>query len=244
MEDIRVRQAIAHAISIKALINTVSGGHGRECIGLFDPECLGFNPSIRPFEYNPEKAQKLLVESGWLEQDEDGIRRNQGKILELKVLVDARSDLQKKIAMFIRQELQEIGMALKVVLYNDDYELTQEFLKINKIQAHLKSFIGGVDPDQSEDDWGCEKMRVADKLWINKNVEVNKLFEEGKVEQDKEKRTQVYQKIQKLICNNQPACFLYFIVDFHTISAKFKNTEEFFTPIMPFHTIKDWFIKE
>ncbi|MCK5592129.1 MAG: ABC transporter substrate-binding protein, partial [Candidatus Pacebacteria bacterium] len=37
LEDIRVRQAIAHSINTKSLINTVAGGYGMECTGPFYP---------------------------------------------------------------------------------------------------------------------------------------------------------------------------------------------------------------
>jgi len=242
LKDIRIRQAIAQAINVKRLINTVAGGYGMECSGPFSPNCLGCNPSIKLLEYNPDKAKQLLKNAGWIDANKDGILDKEGKTLKIKLLVDAKSNDQKRIAMFIRQELQEIGIMVEVVLYDDERILTKEFIKDNKVQAQLKLFLAGIDPDQEKDDWCPKETRTADKLWIYYDENINKLFELGKITHDKQDRKQIYQKIHKLIYKKQPACFLYFPSHFHAVSTRFKNTEEFFNINMPFYTIKNWHI--
>jgi peptide/nickel transport system substrate-binding protein len=72
--DIRVRQALNMAIDRKAMIDSLSGGHGAILNAPFSilwPESLytpleKLPPSAQQlFEYNPDKAKKLLAEAGY-----------------------------------------------------------------------------------------------------------------------------------------------------------------------------------
>jgi peptide/nickel transport system substrate-binding protein len=206
---------------------------------------LGFNPDIKPFEYNPEKAKALLDEAEWKDIDNDGILEKDGEELEIRVLVDARSDTYKKIIMVIRQQLQEIGIKIKIILYNDDTQLTKEFLMQNNPQAHLKFLLAGVDSaGQVELEWCSKEAKRVSKLWSCINEEVDRLFELGEVTQSKEERQKIYQNIHQLIYADQPVCFLYFPFLFHAISSNFENTDDFFTLSMPYYTMQDWLVKD
>ena len=244
LADKRVREAFTYGLDRKGLIERAASGYGLECNGPFYPQSLGFNPDVLPFEYSPQKSQELLAEAGWWDEDNDGILEKEGEELELRVLVDARSEIYKRIIMLIRQQLYEIGIKIKVLLYNDDSELTKEFLRQNRPQAHLKLFLGGINPDQTAEYWRSKKSKgiISSKLWIYKDEEVDKLFAVGEVTQDKKRRQEIYQKIHQLIYADQPACFLYFLYQFHVISAKFENAEEFFNVNMAYYTMKDWYL--
>ena len=244
LADKKVREAIAYGVDRKSLIERIAGGHGLECNGPFYPESLGFNPEIHPFEYSPEKAKALLDEAEWKDIDNDGILEKDGEELEIRVLVDARSDTYKKIIMVIRQQLQEIGIGIKVVLYNDDNMLTdEEFLKQNIPQAHLKLLLAGVDSaGQVKLEWCFKEAKRVSKLWSCINEEVDRLFELGEVTQSKEERQKIYQNIHQLIYEDQPICFLYFRFDFHAVSSKFENVDNFFNVNMPYYMMKDWYL--
>jgi len=245
LADKKVREAIAYGVDRKSLIERVVGGYGLECSGPFYPDSLGFNPEVKPFEYNPEKSKELLAEVGWQDKDNDGILEKEGENLEIRVLVDARSEIYKRIAMILRQQLQEIGIKIKVVLYNDDNMLTDEkFLRQNEPQAQLKLFLASLDPDQEAEDWNSKEPKRPDKLWTYKNKKVDRLFESGKITYNKEERQQIYQRIHQLIYEDQPACFLYFRFDFHALSRKFENMDKFFTVNMPYYMMKDWHLRK
>jgi len=244
LADKRIREAIAYGIDRKALTEKIAYGYGIECAGPFYPQSSVFNPSVKPFEYNPEKSLGLLKEAGWEDSDYDGILEKEGKELELRVLVDSKSEIYKRIIMTIRQQVQQIGIKIKVVLYDDETEITEEFLKKYRPQAHLKLFFAGtdIDPDQATITWYSEESKRVGNLWIYKNKKVDRLFELGGTIQDRKKRQAIYQRIHKIIYEDQPACFLYFPFVFHAVSAKFENVDEFFNLYMPYYTMKDWYI--
>jgi peptide/nickel transport system substrate-binding protein len=62
--DKRVRQAIAQAIDVDKIIKNVLEGNGIRLGSLFTKYHFGYDPSIRPYPFNPEAAKKLLAEAG------------------------------------------------------------------------------------------------------------------------------------------------------------------------------------
>jgi len=63
LKDVRVRQAINHAIDKATLIKTVFQGLAIPAKNPFAPSIWGYNDSIKDYEYSPEKAKKLLAEA-------------------------------------------------------------------------------------------------------------------------------------------------------------------------------------
>jgi peptide/nickel transport system substrate-binding protein len=62
--DLRVRQAVAHAIDVDAIIRTVLFGQGEryEEIGAGE---IGYDSALRPYGYDPKRARELLREAGY-----------------------------------------------------------------------------------------------------------------------------------------------------------------------------------
>ncbi|WP_299655387.1 ABC transporter substrate-binding protein [uncultured Tateyamaria sp.] len=64
--DARVRQAVAHAVNVPAILQTIMRGNAEAASQLVSPAMRGFSASLadRP-EYDPEKAKALLAEAGY-----------------------------------------------------------------------------------------------------------------------------------------------------------------------------------
>jgi peptide/nickel transport system substrate-binding protein len=63
--DLRVRQATAYAIDYKGITKYVMHDTAEPYGDIFPPYATGYDPSIKPIEYNPEKAKALLKEAGY-----------------------------------------------------------------------------------------------------------------------------------------------------------------------------------
>ncbi len=66
-DDVRVRQAVNYAIDLDLIIETIMGGRGEALGQPFAPNSFGFDPSIAPYPYDPDKAKSLLREAGYPE---------------------------------------------------------------------------------------------------------------------------------------------------------------------------------
>ena len=63
--DVRVRQALNHAIDKEALAEALYAGYAEVSQGqIMAPSFFGFNPDITPYEYDPDRARDLIAEAG------------------------------------------------------------------------------------------------------------------------------------------------------------------------------------
>ncbi len=74
LADLRVRQAIRHAIDVPRIIEEVFNNRAIPT----DTELARNGCSVTPYTYNPETAKALLEQAGWIDQDEDGTRECHG----------------------------------------------------------------------------------------------------------------------------------------------------------------------
>ena len=65
LRDRRVRQALNHAVDVDAIVRDVLGGQAIRLSGPFFPEMIGYDPALRPYTYDPERAKRLLAEGGY-----------------------------------------------------------------------------------------------------------------------------------------------------------------------------------
>lgn len=245
LSDLRIRQAIAHAVNRKELINQIEKGYGMECTGPFHEGSWAFNPEVQAFSYDPIHAIKILKEAGWQDADSDGILEKDKIPFVIRMMVDSRSDKMRKMAMLIRQQLQEVGIKIEIHLYEDDQDNANFFQSpsLEKPGARLISFFGNeVYPNQAIKIWHSQDQR-RHKLWGIQptNPEVDRLIDLVQMTKD----TKIYKNIHRAIYEDQPACFLYFPFMFHASSKNIGNTELILsTTYISDYIIKDLYVKQ
>lgn len=65
LADIRVRQAIAHAINEDEIIDKIMRGQATIANQVPDAPTIGYDPSIKRLDYDPVKAKQLLADAGY-----------------------------------------------------------------------------------------------------------------------------------------------------------------------------------
>jgi peptide/nickel transport system substrate-binding protein len=107
LKDPRVRQAINHAVDKEILIKTIFQGLAIPAKNPFAPSIWGYNDDIKPYDYNPEKAKKLLAEAGFDMNTE----------LELWAMPVSRAYMPEpvKTAELIQAYLAAAGIKAKIV---------------------------------------------------------------------------------------------------------------------------------
>lgn len=73
--DVRVRQAVAHAVNVPAILQTIMRGNAEEVSQLVSPAMRGYSDALasRP-AYDPEKAKDLLTEAGYADGFSFGLK--------------------------------------------------------------------------------------------------------------------------------------------------------------------------
>lgn len=65
LQDVKVREAIAHAINKPALIEAFYGDNGVLATTFIPPSMWGYNDAIEDYAYDPELSKSLLAEAGF-----------------------------------------------------------------------------------------------------------------------------------------------------------------------------------
>lgn len=60
-----VRKAMNYAVNVQAIIDNLFDGYGRQSTGLVTAANWGYDPSIKPFGHDPQKAARLLKAAGY-----------------------------------------------------------------------------------------------------------------------------------------------------------------------------------
>ncbi|HEV7663992.1 MAG TPA: ABC transporter substrate-binding protein, partial [Chloroflexota bacterium] len=63
-DDKRVRQAVNYAVDVDSIIKNVLDGNAQRIAGPIAKDMFGYDGSVKPYAYDPDKARALLTEAG------------------------------------------------------------------------------------------------------------------------------------------------------------------------------------
>jgi oligopeptide transport system substrate-binding protein len=190
-DDVKVRQALAHAVDKDKLIGTVLKDAVVKAQGILPPGMPGYNANLQGLDFDPEEAKRLLSESKYagnlpaMEIASSGRGASVGPVSEailgmwkdnLGIDVTVR---QTETATFF-QDLRDGDFQMFEVGWVADYVDPENFLKVK--------FYG----DSKDND---TKYR---------NPEVDRLLEQADTDQDPAQRLALYQQAEQIIVNEVP----------------------------------------
>ena len=132
--DIRVRQAIAHAIDRDAIVEHVLGGAARPAAALLPPEHWAGNQQLEPPDFDPERARDLLQQAGY--------SRDHPLQINYKTSTDP---VRVRIATIIQQQLAEVGIDIDLRSY--DWGTFFGDIKAGNFQLYSLMWVGIKTPD-------------------------------------------------------------------------------------------------
>jgi len=77
--DVRVRQALTHAVDRELISTTILEGLAPVTHGPVQPVSWAHNPNVRTYAFDPVRARALLDEAGWRDTNGDGVRDKDGR---------------------------------------------------------------------------------------------------------------------------------------------------------------------
>jgi len=222
--DKRVRQAVAYAINKEEIIDGVLLGLGKVATGPFKPGTWPYNPDIKRYSYDPDKAKQLLGEAGWYDSDGDGMLDRDGVPFEFEIITNQGNELRAKCAEIIQERLADIGITVKIRII-EWAAFINEFINKKKFDATILGWNITLDPDLY-DVWHSTKTRPGELNFVSfKNDEVDSLLEKGRSTFDQEERKKCYYRIHEILAEEQPYTFLYVPDALPIISARFRGIE-------------------
>ncbi|QSQ07741.1 Heme-binding protein A [Koleobacter methoxysyntrophicus] len=191
-----LRQAMNYAINREALIDLVLNGRATPAKGVLPPGMFGYNPNLKGYNYDPEKAKQLLKEAGY----PNGIN---------VTLQYNTSDGHKRIAEALQEQYKAVGINMEIK--NVDWGAHLDSCERGEVPLFRMGWVVDYpDPDNfiyvlfNSDNFG-EKGNFT----RFSNPKVDELTNKARTESDQELRRKYYQEAEEIIVEEAPWVFIY-----------------------------------
>jgi peptide/nickel transport system substrate-binding protein len=185
-DQLKVRQAIAHALDRKAIIDGASSGYGVPIGSHFSPANAAYVDLTGTYPYDPAKSKALLAEAGF----PNGFKAT----LKLPPVGYARDGGQ-----IIASQLRDVGIQLEIIPVEWADWLKQVFTD----KDYDLSIVSHTEPN----DIGIYARK--DYYFNYDNPAFDKVLDELNLTSDDAKRTALYQQAQKILADDAVNGFLF-----------------------------------
>lgn len=197
LREVKVRQAIAHALDVEAIIDTVYQGVGDRMTGPINELVFGYNDDLEPIEYDVDRAKQLLEEAGY----PDGG-------FTLKLYVGDNSQERIRVSQIVAEALAEIGITVEVTQME-----WGAFLDAAAV-GEPDLFLLGWTTVTTDADYGLYPLfhsnshGEAGNRTFYSNERVDELLDLGRFTSDQDERLEYYREAQEIIREEVPWVFL------------------------------------
>ena len=214
----RVRQAIAHAINVDALISHRQRGYSTRAAGLLPASSPYASPDLRPPVFDPALAARLLDQAGLpLRAGKDG--EGSRFALTYKTSTDRAAVIQARI---IKSDLRKVGIEVQVRSY--EWGTFYEDISKGNFQMFSLRWIGVSDPDFYYEIFHSSRVPPKGRNRGRfKNTRVDRLLEAGRLEGDRAKRQAIYRKLNRILQEELPYLSLWHNNNVAVISREYSG---------------------
>jgi peptide/nickel transport system substrate-binding protein len=200
VSDKRVRHAIGYAIDRDAIIRDLRRGLARPATGLVPDVAWAFEPDVRRFDHDPERAKRLLDEAGYPDPDGDGPLPR--LTLSLKTSTNEETRLQSTV---IQEDLRRVGISLDL----RSYEFATFYADVvrGNFQIFTLTWTSGalVDPDLIRRVFHSQQVPPSGfNRGFYTNPEVDRAIDRASSALDETERKRYYGEAQKLVAEDAP----------------------------------------
>lgn len=234
--DKKVRQAIAYALDRQNIVKTVYGKYASVIDQPLPMVSWGYNSDVKKYNYDINKAAKLLDEAGW-KKGSDGIRAKDGKRFEIHYLQSTPNSVNDTLIPIAKDAFKKLG-----IIFNPEpmqfASMNQKVAAKDYEMAFEGAALSAADPDQG----ASFKTNGTQNYENYSNPEVDKLYDQGLAELDQSKRATIYKKIGSILNEDLPVIPVYERSDMNVINARITGmkptTFKDFTYFLPKAEIK------
>jgi peptide/nickel transport system substrate-binding protein len=241
-QEKEVRQAFLFALDRQSMIDQVLGGQGLVADSPILPTNWAYDPSIRHYGYDPERAIGLLDASGWLDTDGDGIRDKDGTALAFSLLTSDEATMVQ-MGEEIAGQWEAIGVDVKIRTVGGESVTTS--VRRRNFDAVLIEIGLAADPDPYPLWHSAQAEEPGQNFAGFANEEADTLMEEGRLAIDLERRTQLYRAFQQVFGEEVPSLLIYYPI--YTYAADEKVQQVQLSPMLHtsdrFRNVQEWYLE-
>ena len=192
--DKRVRQAINYAIPADLIIKKVLKGKAFPARAYLPTTSPAFNPEIKKYEFDPEKAKALLKEAGY----------ENGFVVE-QAIGTANKSWGTGIYEAAMAYLKKVGITLKI--QQMEGAAMAERVRKGEYQMFIWSLDSGPDPLEAIQRWKSTNPQAAGNYVKYNNPEFDKYIDKASATRDKAEKIKYIQEAEKILAEDAPFWF-------------------------------------
>ncbi|MCC7161991.1 MAG: hypothetical protein IT331_05835 [Anaerolineae bacterium] len=201
LNDVRVRQALNYGVDVDSLIQNVLRGYGTRLANPIGPLSLGYDPSIKPYPFDPDKAKALLTEAGY----PDGF----------EVTIDATATDKTLTTEAVAGELAKIGVKANVRRV-EPAQFNENWDHKNTSPMVAARWSGMFDPAN------FANFLVKSDGFLSRynNPKADELVAKGAGVMDSDERAKIYGELGKLLYDDPMGIYLWLPENLYGVSPK------------------------
>jgi peptide/nickel transport system substrate-binding protein len=216
-----VRKALTMAVNRKEILDEYLLGQGQLAFSPVSPIFKSeYNQDLKPYEYNPVEAKKLLADEGWLDEDKNGVLDKDGIEFKFSMYYPVGNPLREYASVVVKNNLKAIGVDVSI----EQMELGT-FID-NLYERKLNSWMAG---------WGVPLPLELKPFWYSDpnigvlnfacygNPDADEILNSLETNITDEKRNELVRKFQSIIHNDEPVTFLYWTPNLVAYNNRIKN---------------------
>jgi peptide/nickel transport system substrate-binding protein len=215
------RQAVAYGINRERMRDTIFRGLGVLQNSPIHPDSPYYNPQVKVYEYNPERAKQLLAQAGFRWNDQGQLLDDQGNPVKFTLLTNIERRIRPAMAAQIKQDLAQLGMQVDVQTMSFN-PYVERLNRTRDWDCYLGGFGGGgIDPHSGFNIWysrgnlhtfnqGPQPGQPPLRNWSVHpwELQIDDLLIRGSQEMDEAKRKEIYWQFQALVQEELPFIYL------------------------------------
>ena len=209
LADKRVRQAIAHAVDKKFILNAIMQGLATEAKGPIHPGSPLAADGLPGYDVDLEKAAALLDEAGFPMKD--------GKRMDLSINFGWPSI--KPQAEYVKAALKKVGIDVEVKA-SPDFPTWAKTVSTHDFDMTMDTVFNWGDPvigvHRTYDSNNIKKGVIWSNTQQYENAKVDELMAAAGKETDPEKRAALYKEFQEIVADELPVYWLN-TLPYHTV---------------------------
>jgi peptide/nickel transport system substrate-binding protein len=218
--DARVRRALTMAIDRQKIVDALLFGYGQVAVTDVLPFQWQFDEDLEPWAQDPDEARQLLAEAGWTDSDGDGILDRDGRPFRFTLETNQGNDLREDIMVIVQSNLRGIGVDAQPRLA--EWNTLIDRLKRREFQAVVSGWVVDFKFDPTET-LGCAGGPYNYPSYCNPAAD--SLSRQGLTTLDPEAALPLWERYQRIIHEDQPYTFLYYLDERLGLSQRLQGVE-------------------
>jgi len=218
LSDKRVREALVRAVNRADVIQFEEDLAVPQYGFYTQGNTKWVNNNVERYDYNLDRARQLLQEAGY-RLDGNVLRDSAGQQVRIDISWPTTSAPRGKMATYLQQQWRQLGIEASVTglefnAFVDKYQRNKDF------DVVMGSFTATLDPDSVKSQIKTDGTQNATGF---SNPRVDQLLEQGAVEQNDQRRKEIYDEIQRLVTDELPTFYLITLKNFTAFDQKVKG---------------------